>query len=610
MFQELNALPAGRFLIGDGTEKSALDAFSLVANWGPQAQMERFAVEGQRFREAIRVTVPVEPTDTDATYWHIFPRADSKYVVQKGDAMWLTFWARVVPGTARNDEGRFQVTVKHESGTGAQGFAEGGLMDGDGRVGAEWKQFVLPLAANQSDKPRIEIYCNYKKQVLEFGGFAFISFGQALTRDQLPAPRLNLNYPGREANASWRKAAQTRIEKHRKGALRVLVRDKTGKPVPNAQVRVTMTRHAFPFGSHVPSHNFPATDRGGYTGENFRSRSSDPGPVGQQYRALVKQNFNMVTTGFGWRLWDSSGLRPDVINAINQWRGMGIDVKNHVILYPREDLVPDDVVKLDAVQARARLFQYVREMVPAMKGKIAVYDVMNEPFGSLLYQQKFGADREGYLQMLADLYKEVKRLDPQAKLFLNDAGQESPEPREKFLAFARELLKRGAPIDGFGVQFHIGSLNPMEVLKAFDELSRGGQLVSVSEFDTVVSTKRTPEIEAYQADLLRDLLTASFSHPKVDHFIMWGFWDGDHWLGNGPLYNLDWSPKPAQKVWRQLVFKDWWTRDVGRTNSKGEYSTRGFIGDYAVSISVNGKTQTVQTKLRPGGKPLAIKLAS
>jgi GH35 family endo-1,4-beta-xylanase len=249
-------------------------------------------------------------------------------------------------------------------------------------------------------------------------------------------------------------------------------------------------------------------------------------------------------------------------------------------------------------------------MVPAMKGKIAVYDVMNEPFGSLLYQQKFGADREGYLQMLADLYKEVKRLDPQAKLFLNDAGQESPEPREKFLAFARELLKRGAPIDGFGVQFHIGSLNPMEVLKAFDELSRGGQLVSVSEFDTVVSTKRTPEIEAYQADLLRDLLTASFSHPKVDHFIMWGFWDGDHWLGNGPLYNLDWSPKPAQKVWRQLVFKDWWTRDVGRTNSKGEYSTRGFIGDYAVSISVNGKTQTVQTKLRPGGKPLAIKLAS
>jgi GH35 family endo-1,4-beta-xylanase len=287
-----------------------------------------------------------------------------------------------------------------------------------------------------------------------------------------------------------------------------------------------------------------------------------------------------------------------------------MDVKNHVILYPREDLVPDDVVKLDVVQARARLFEYVREMVPRLKGKIAVYDVMNEPFGSLLFQQKFGADRDGYYQMLADLYKEVKRLDPQAKLFLNDAGQESPEPRRKFLNFARELLKRGAPIDGYGVQFHIGSLNPTEALKAFNELSKDGQVVSVSEFDTVVSTKRTPEIEAYQADLLRDLLTVAFSHPKVDHFIMWGFWDGDHWLGNGPLYNLDWSVKSAHKVWQQLVLRDWWTRAVGTSNTKGEYSTRGFFGNYTINVTANGKTQTVRTKLAPGAQPLTIKLAS
>jgi hypothetical protein len=131
----------------------------------------------------------------------------------------------------------------------------------------------------------------------------------------------------------------------------------------------------------------------------------------------------------------------------------------------------------------------------------------------------------------------------------------------------------------------------------------------VSEFDTVVSTKRTPEIEAYQADLLRDLLIASFSHPKVDHFIMWGLWDGDHWLGNGPLYNLDWSPKPAHKVWQQLVFKDWWTRVSGRSNTKGEYSTRGFLGNYNVTVSANGKTKTVKTQLTASSEPLTVTLA-
>jgi hypothetical protein len=90
---------------------------------------------------------------------------------------------------------------------------------------------------------------------------------------------------------------------------------------------------------------------------------------------------------------------------------------------------------------------------------------------------------------------------------------------------------------------------------------------------------------------------------------MWGFWDGDHWLGNGPLYNLHWSPKPAQKVWQQLVFKDWWTRVSGRTNTKGEYSTRGFFGDYTISVMARGKTQSINTRLVPDGKPVTMKLA-
>jgi GH35 family endo-1,4-beta-xylanase len=279
-------------------------------------------------------------------------------------------------------------------------------------------------------------------------------------------------------------------------------------------------------------------------------------------------------------------------------------VKNHVILYPREDLVPDDVVKLDAAAARARLFQYVREAVPALRGKVAVYDVMNEPFGSLLFQQKFGNDRNAYYQMLADLFKEVKRLDRQAKLYLNDAGQENPEPREKFLTFAQELLKRGAPIDGFGVQFHVSRLNPTEVLRAFDDLSKGGQVVSVSEFDSVVSTKRTPEIEVFQADILRDLLTLTFSHPKTDHFIMWGFWDGDHWLGNGPLFNTDWTPKPAYQTWRKLVYGDWWTRAKGKANMRGEYSLRGFKGQYEITVKSGDKTKKVTAQI--GGKPVVI----
>jgi hypothetical protein len=66
-----------------------------------------------------------------------------------------------------------------------------------------------------------------------------------------------------------------------------------------------------------------------------------------------------------------------------------------------------------------------------------VWDVLNEPFSSLLFQEKFGSDRAGYYQMLADLFKEVKRLAPNPscssttpgrRASLSSAPSSSPSP--------------------------------------------------------------------------------------------------------------------------------------------------------------------------------------
>jgi hypothetical protein len=178
LFQEFNALPPGRFLVGSGTEKSTLDAVRLVApEFGLQASMKRVSVQDQRFSEAIRVMVPNAPAEPDSDYWKIHLRADSSQPVAKGDALWLTFWARVIPeaGASAGGEvsGKMQAVVKHESGVGAGGFAEGGILEL--RPGAQWQQFIMPLAANQSDRPRAEFYINFKKQMLEIGGLAWVS---------------------------------------------------------------------------------------------------------------------------------------------------------------------------------------------------------------------------------------------------------------------------------------------------------------------------------------------------------------------------------------------------------------------------------------------------
>src|SRR6266446_3502414 len=51
---------------------------------------------------------------------------------------------------------------------------------------------------------------------------------------------LQFNYKGREADAPWRKEAQARIDKFRKGDLSIVVNDATGKPVSGADVSIKM----------------------------------------------------------------------------------------------------------------------------------------------------------------------------------------------------------------------------------------------------------------------------------------------------------------------------------------------------------------------------------
>lgn len=92
---------------------------------------------------------------------------------------------------------------------------------------------------------------------------------------------------------------------------------------------------------------------------------------------------------------------------------------------------------------------------------------------------------------------------------------------------------------------------------------------------------------------MRDILTITFAHPSQKGFLMWGFWDGAHWLGNAPLFREDWSLKPSGAAFIDQVFHQWWTDTTGLTNAAGNYSTRGFKGTYRITITcADGSTQT------------------
>ena len=67
--------------------------------------------------------------------------------------------------------------------------------------------------------------------------------------------------------------------------------------------------------------------------------------------------------------------------------------------------------------------------------------------------------------------------------------------------------------------------------------------------------------------------------------------------------------RPAGEVWRDLVFKQWWTNTTGRTDAAGSHVTRGFLGDYEVEVKAGGDRKVRSAKLERGGTMLRVDLA-
>jgi len=82
---------------------------------------------------------------------------------------------------------------------------------------------------------------------------------------------------------------------------------------------------------------------------------------------------------------------------------------------------------------------------------------------------------------------------------------------------------------------------------------------------------------------------------------MWGFWEGAHWRTRGAMLRHDWSVKPNGEVYKDLVFKRWWTNANGKTGAQGTFATRGFLGDYEIEVKAGGKSKTVRASLPKEG---------
>jgi endo-1,4-beta-xylanase len=554
-------------------------AFQLGASAAQYAKMSTATVTGQTFSNALRIEVSKKPQRS--TEVQISTKVDA--AMANGDVLMVAFWMRSGSAAEATLDAGFR-------GAGGGGRGMGGGMGGGlnmaANAAASWKKVTFPFALTRAyNKGEAEVFftVGMREQTVEIGGIELLNYGTTKKVAELPFTKLG--YAGSEPGAAWRKAAEARIEKIRKGDLTVVVKDKAGKPVRNAEVAVHMKKHAFRFGTAVSGMAMNGTR---ITPENLA-----------RYKQEILRLFNIAVmeNETKWPQWSVESSRPATLAAIDWLRQNGFEVRGHNLVWPswrNTNVKAAQDAKNDSAALAKVVLDHIAETTGALKGRLIDWDVMNEPFANHDLMDILGR------HAMVDWFKAARAGDPAAKLYINDydilAGEDKAH-QDDYASTIKYLIDEGAPLDGIGLQSHFPArVTPMdELMKRLDRFAAFGRELEVTEFDINTSD------EATQADYTRDFMTATFSHPQVKAFLMWGFWEGAHWIPKGAMMRRDWTLKPNGEVYQDMVFKRWWTDVSGKSNSQGTFATRGFLGDYEIEVKAGGKTKTVRASLSKDG---------
>lgn len=526
----------------------------------------------------VRASVAVAPTDKQ---WNSrLTATKSSVAIAKGSLIGVKFWAR--SQTVPRLTAVFQQAVDPYDKT----------ISAPAPLTADWQQYTF-YGVTQTDfaagASNFEFHLGFGNGDVDIAGIEVVNFGALRQKDvEATFGVQKVDYWGGPAPTdAWKTAAFERIEKYRKADFKLRLVDAKGKPIPNAKVKLMQTRQLFRWGSAVPA-----------------SRITEDKPGNARFRAEFERLFNTAVFENDLK-WENKNPRKteQALEALKWLEARDIAVRGHTLVWGSRKYLPPEAAAAwdDTEKLRGLVRQRVRDQVTTFKGRLYVWDVVNEAFQNTELWEKLGWDE------FANVYKIAREVDPNVKLAYNDynISNENQNPlvnsyqRVRVAELIQLLRKEGASIDVYGDQAHMGLplTAPARMVEIWQEVAKLGLPIEITEFDVGVIN------DEIHGQYVEDTLIAAFSVPQVETFMMWGFWENSHWRAaeGGAMFRADWSKRPAQEVYEKWVLDKWKTNATLTTDKNGVVQTRGFLGDYQMTIEQNGKSQTVPLSLDKDG---------
>lgn len=565
----------GAYLFYDNEIDNANNYFT----YGSMSVQTETAV-GEAFGSYINYTV----SNPGNNAWDAGANTRNTSAVSKGDVILISFWAKRLSGTSEliafsedgNDfskEYYFEIVLSNN-----------------------WQRYFISFEASKdyaTNNLANGFHMASIAQEFQIGGYTAYNFGTQYAPGDLPGDVSNVTYEGADPDAPWRALAQARIENIRKADLEIKVVDENNNVIEGADVSIEMQSHEFGFGTAVVSCRFPGND---CFNQIYVSKLVDLDGEGHGFNVAVSENF------LKWDGWEEQwiGTPDQAASAVVWMEERGIDMRGHTLVWPGWGNLPDDM------QQNATNYEYmlnrledrIEEMLthPVLSEYITEWDVLNEITTNRDLEYSFDnyAPYSNGRELYQTIFNKFEELQPDFKGYVNDyivlsGGGFGNTVENRYKSFLNELRDSGVKWDGIGFQCHIGS-QPTSILKiqqVFDEFFQlYGKRIKITEFD--IDPTLSPEL---QAQYLDDFLTMIYSHPAVDAFLMWGFWDGNHWKGNAPMFDIDWNLKPSGQTFIDKVFNEWWTEASKISDVNGLANFNGFKGTYEITITKDGKSQ-------------------
>jgi endo-1,4-beta-xylanase len=269
--------------------------------------------------------------------------------------------------------------------------------------------------------------------------------------------------------------------------------------------------------------------------------------------------------------WDSIHPQPLVYDftvadqMVNWARGHGKRVRGHTLIWGSQNPLWINQGTWTRDTLLGVMQDHINTVVQHFRGRVREWDVVNEAidingrFKDNVWYRVIGPSYLDYA------FRFARQADPSAQLYYNDWGLDLPyHPHTQGIySVVRGLRSRGVPINGVGIQGHVGTgikASGPQVAQTMRRFAALGLNVAITEMDVRTDRGGPPAQERqWQRAIYADYAQACRMEPRCTSFTTWGISDRYSWYaqdhpGWRPLmFDSNFSAKPALSAVRGWI---------------------------------------------------------